>query len=237
VRPNAAAAAGRVRYNRRVTAPRAVLFDLDGTLVDTVPFVLACVHHAFADYGSAPTDAQWMAGMGTPLRLQLATFARRPEDVDAMQTRYRAFWYEHHDAWTRCFPGARETIAALAAAGAPLAIVTAKTKKGALRTLEHTGLLPYLGAVVCADSCARCKPDPEPVHLALRELGVPASRAVMVGDAVHDVIAGCAAGVLSFGAGWGVSSVETLMAAGAERVLSDIRELPGVLAGLTAAAA
>jgi pyrophosphatase PpaX len=220
-----------------VIAPRAVLFDLDGTLVDTVPFVLACVHHAFAGYAGAPTDAQWMAGMGTPLRTQLATFARRPEDVDALQARYRAFWHENHDRWTRCFPGALETVAALAGQGAPLAIVTAKTRNGALRTLEHVGLLPYFGAVVCADSCARCKPDPEPVLLALRELGVPAARAVMVGDAVHDVIAGCAAGVRSFGAGWGVSSVETLMAAGAERVLGDIRELPGVLAGLDAAAA
>lgn len=214
-----------------------MLFDLDGTLVDTVPFILACVHHAFAGYGSAPTDAQWMAGMGTPLRTQLATFARHPQDVDALQARYRTFWSQNHDAWTRCFPGALETVAALSGQGAPLAIVTAKTKNGALRTLEHTGLLGYLRAVVCADSCLRSKPDPEPVHLALHELGVSARRAVMVGDAVHDVMAGCAAGVLSLGAGWGVSSVETLMAAGAERVLGDIRELPEVLGGLDVAAA
>lgn len=220
-----------------MNAPPAVLFDLDGTLVDTVPFVLACVRHAFSGYGGGPTDAAWMAGMGTPLQTQLAQFARRSEDVDGLLRRYRAYWIEHHDQWTRCFPGALETVAALAAAGHRLAVVTAKTELGAQRTLEHTGLGRYMGAVIGADSCARSKPDPEPVLLALSRLGAAPSRAVLLGDATHDVIAATGAGVRALGASWGVSTGETLMAAGAATVLGDIRELPGVLAGLDAAAA
>lgn len=213
-----------------------VLFDLDGTLVDTVPFILACARHAFAEYGGGPTDAEWMAGTGTPLTTQLASFARRPEDVEVLLGRYREHWVAHHDELTRCFPGARETVAALASEGFTLGVVTAKTEHGADRTLRHTRLLEHMAVVVGADSCARSKPDPEPVRFALARLGAAPERAVLLGDAVHDVAAARGAGVLALGAAWGVSTVETLMAAGAGRVLADIRELPGVLAGLDAAA-
>ncbi len=217
--------------------PAAVLFDLDGTLIDTVPFVLACQRHAFHGRSLAPTDAQWVAGMGTPLHVQMAEFAEGPEDVQALVARYRKFWNEHHDRMTRCFPGVLETVSALSAAGHPMGIVTAKTEHGALRSLRLTGLLPFLGAVVCADSCARCKPHPEPVLLALQRLGAPAERAVMLGDSVHDLVAARAAGVAPLAAGWGAVSSGELLAAGALRVLRDIRELPAVLAQLGAAAA
>jgi pyrophosphatase PpaX len=220
-----------------VTSKPAVLFDLDGTLVDTVPFILACVRHAFAEYGTGPTDAEWMAGIGTPILLQLAQFARRPEDVPMLLERYRAFWTEHHDAFTRCFPGARETVAALAESGHPLAVVTAKTEHGALVTLRHTGLLQFLGAVVGADSCARCKPHPDPVLLALERLGAALDGAALLGDSSHDLAAARAAGVAALGAAWGVSTPEQLRAAGAGWVLADVRELPGVLARLEAEAA
>lgn len=213
--------------------PRAaVLFDLDGTLVDTVPFILACVRHAFQGYGAGPTDAEWMAGIGTPLGIQLAQFARQPEDVPGLLERYRVFWNAHHDARTRTFPGARETVSALAAGGHPLAIVTAKTVHGAVRTLEHTGLLSFMGAVIGADSCARCKPHPDPVLLALERLGASPAGAVLLGDSSHDLAAARAAGVFALGAAWGVSTAESLRAAGAGRVLADVRELPGVLASM-----
>jgi pyrophosphatase PpaX len=209
-----------------------VLFDLDGTLVDTVPFILACVRYTFEEYGAGPTDAEWMAGIGTPLDIQLAQFARRPEDVPALLARYRVYWNAHHDGATKVFPGARETVAALAAGGHPLAVVTAKTVHGAVRTLEHTGLLSFMGAVIGADSCARCKPHPEPVLLALERLGALPEGAVLLGDSTHDLVAARAAGVLALGAAWGVSTPESLRAAGAGRVLAEIADLPGILAEL-----
>ena len=207
-----------------------MLFDLDGTLVDTVPFILACVRHTFEEYGTGPTDAEWTAGIGTPLGIQLGQFARRPEDVPALLERYRVYWNAHHDASTKTFPGARETVEALAAGGHPLAVVTAKTVHGAVRTLAHTRLLPFMGAVIGADSCARCKPHPDPVLLALERLGAAPGRAVLLGDSSHDLASARAAGVLALGAAWGVSTPESLRAAGAGRVLADIRELPGVVA-------
>lgn len=220
-----------------VPTPPTVLFDLDGTLVDTVPFILACVHHAFDGYGSAPTDAEWSSTIGTPLALQMALHARSPEDVDHLLKRYRTFWAEQHDRMTRCFPGALETVAGLAAAGHRLGVVTAKTSAHAWRTLRHTGLVDHIPVVVGAYSCARCKPYPDPVLLALEQLGGTPERAAMLGDASHDVEAARAAGVCALAAGWGASSAEVLRAAGADQILADIRQLPGVIASIFAAAA
>ncbi len=135
------AGAGNVDYHPRPLArakPIAVLFDLDGTLVDTVPFILASVRHAFEGYGTCPTDAEWIAGIGTPLRTQLASFARRPADVEPLFERYRAFWLENHDRETSCFPGALAAVREIASRGHPIGIVTAKIEQGAYRTLRHT---------------------------------------------------------------------------------------------------
>lgn len=217
--------------------PTAVLFDLDGTLIDTVPFILACVRHAFQGHGSGPTDAQWTAGIGTPLHLQLAQFARGPEEVPGLMVRYRQYWHEHHDEMTRPFPGVLETVSALSTAGHAMAVVTAKTEQSARHSLRHTGLLSFMGAVIGADSCARCKPHPEPVLLALERLGARADRAVLLGDAVHDVAAARAAGVPALAAAWGATAPGALLAEGAVRVLADIRQLPAALAELETAAA
>jgi pyrophosphatase PpaX len=207
----------------------AILFDLDGTLVDTVPFILASVRHAFDGYGTCPTDAEWIAGIGTPLRAQLGQLARRPEDVEPLYQRYRAFWLAHHDELTRCFPGALELVRGLAAAGHPIGVVTAKVETGALRTLGHTGLLPFVGAVVGADSCARPKPDPEPVRLALSRLGREPSEALLVGDSPHDIAAGNGAGATTVAALWGACSREALAAARPHHFAAALADLPALI--------
>ena len=209
-----------------------VLFDLDGTLVDTIPFILAAVRHAFEGYGSCPTDDEWVAGIGTPLRAQLASFARRPEDEQPLFERYRTYWRANHDGQTRCFPGALQAVEELSRRGHPLGIVTAKLEEGAYRTLRHTGLLPFVGAVVGADSCANAKPHPEPVLLALSRLGGGPADALLVGDSQHDVAAAKAAGVRAAAALWGACKREALAAAGADYFLGDVREVPALVASL-----
>lgn len=217
--------------------PLAVLFDLDGTLVDTVPFILEAVRHTFAGTGACPTDAEWIAGIGTPLRTQLASFARRPEDVEALFQRYRTYWLEHHDDRTRCFPGALEVVEALATRGHPIGIVTAKIQQGARRTLAHTGLLPLVHAIVGADSCANAKPHPEPVLVALAALGASPSEAILIGDSPHDIAAAKAAGARGVGALWGACGREALAAAGADELLADVREVPALVESLERARA
>jgi pyrophosphatase PpaX len=209
-----------------VTAPRpiAVLFDLDGTLVDTVPFILASVRACFEGYGRCPTDAEWIAGIGTPLRTQLASFAHDPADVDGLFTRYRAFWLAHHDEMTALFPGAGEAVRALRQAGHPLAVITAKIATGAERTLRHVGLWDQIDVVVAADTVPRAKPDPMPVHHALERLDRAPVEAVMIGDSNHDLAAGRAAGTATAGVLWGAASREVL-APLADHLLGDMAEL------------
>jgi pyrophosphatase PpaX len=120
-------------------------------------------------------------------------------------------------------------VAALAAAGHPLGVVTAKIEQGAHRTLRHAGLLPYLGAVVGADSCANAKPHPEPVLLALARLGCAPEYAILVGDSPHDVAAAMAAGARAAAALWGACGRDVLAAAGADWFLSDVREVPALV--------
>jgi pyrophosphatase PpaX len=135
--------------------PWAVLLDLDGTLVDTVPFILASVRHAFAGRARCPTDAEWIAGIGTPLRVQLRAFAEDDEDVKALVVRYRAHQREHHDRMTHAYPGAVGAVQALRASGHPIAIVTGKMADGAGRALRHVGLDGHVDVVVGADACER----------------------------------------------------------------------------------
>ena len=211
----------------------AILFDLDGTLVDTVPFILEAVHHAFEGAPRRPTDAEWIAGIGTPLRSQLADFADGPEDVERLFARYRAFWLAHHDEKTRAFPGAVEVVRALAEAGHPIGVVTAKIESGALRSLGHTGLLPFVGptAIIGADSCPNSKPHPEPVLLALSRLDRRPDEALLLGDSPHDLAAARAAGAVAVGATWGACPREAL-AATAHHLLDDVRALPALVEDL-----
>jgi pyrophosphatase PpaX len=213
----------------------ALLFDLDGTLIDTIGLILASAHHAFASYpGRRPTDADWIAGIGTPLRVQLAQLASRPEDVEGLFLRYREYFRSHHDAMTRPFPGAVEIVAGLHAAGHPVGIVTAKFEEPARRSLSHTGLAPHVDAVVGADTLPEHKPDPAPVRHLLRLLDRGPAEALLVGDSPHDIQAGNAAGVRTAAALWGAAAKPVLAAASPHWLLGSIGELPPLVARLQA---
>ena len=213
-----------------MTPPRlALLFDLDGTLVDTVQLILASMRAAFEGHpGRRPTEAEWIAGMGMPLRVQLGEFVD-PRDMEAVVDRYRAHQQANHDRMTRAFDGAVETVARLKARGHPVGIVTSKFQTSAERTLEHVGLRPHVDVVVGADSVSRPKPDPEPVLLALRRLGRPPAEALFVGDSPHDVAAGNAAGAVTAAALWGACTRACLAPAGPRHWLEASGEVPGLV--------
>jgi pyrophosphatase PpaX len=224
----------RPAYLRPVPRPIAVLFDLDGTLVDTVPFILAGVRHAFEGEPHRPSDADWIAGIGTPLRVQLAQFAAAPERVEPLLQRYRAYWLQHHDAMTQLFPGAGDTVRSLRGAGHPIGVVTAKTEVGAERTLRHVGLRDQVDLIVAADTVERCKPDPMPVRFALGRLAREPGEAVMIGDSPHDLAAGRGAGTVTAGVCWGAATREVL-APLADHLLAEMAEIAPLVAALQAA--
>jgi pyrophosphatase PpaX len=209
----------------------AILLDLDGTLVDTVPFILASVRQAF-EGRPGPSVAEWIAGIGQPLRVQLARHAEGPEDLDALVARYRAHQRLHHDRLTRPFPCAVEAVRALAGAGHAIGVVTGKLAEPAARTLAHVGLAPLVDALVTADSCPRHKPDPEPVLLALSRLGASPGDSVFVGDSPVDVAAGRSAGVVTAAALWGAPDREALLGAAPAHALAGPADLVALAARL-----
>jgi pyrophosphatase PpaX len=173
----------------------ALLFDLDGTLIDSIGLLLECMQFAFEGREQAPTTAEWVAGIGTPLRTQLAEWCRDVEDVEAMVGRYREYQDLHLERLTTPFPDVLDTIRWARDLGYPTAIVTSKGKGMTGRSLDHVGLATAFDAVVTFEETTRHKPLPDPVFLALERLGASPDRALFVGDSPHDMHAGRAAGV------------------------------------------
>jgi pyrophosphatase PpaX len=209
---------------------RAILFDLDGTLIDSIALIVAAMHHAFEGFsGTVPADSAWMAGIGTPLFKQLALYARTPEELEVLRERYRAYQVIHHDTVVKEYPGTTAVLESLHARGLAMAIVTSKGDELAKRGLELTGLARFIDVVVGADSVTKHKPEPEPVLLALERLGRRADEAVLLGDSPHDISSGNAAGVATIGALWGPFTRAQIAVARPAHWLTNIRELPALL--------
>jgi pyrophosphatase PpaX len=190
------------------------LFDLDGTLLDSIALILESFHHTTRIHLHRElSDAHWLAGVGTPLRDQLGPLARSETERDAMLATYVAYNLEHHDTMAKPFPDIVDVVKALHRRGTNLALVTSKMSRGASRGLQLLGLEKELPIRICADDVLRGKPDPEPVYKALAALGASPEGAVLVGDSPHDIEAGRAAGVATAAVAWGPLSRETLEAA------------------------
>jgi pyrophosphatase PpaX len=184
--------------------PDAILFDLDGTLIDSIELIVKSASFAFAKCGLAcPTEKEWLTGVGRPLPTMFRQFATTDDDVTALLLAYREFQTANHDLLVRSYEGIPTLLGALAVRGHPMAIVTSKSLALAGRGLAHTGIDKFFETVVGMDSSERHKPHPEPVMIALDRLGITADRAWFVGDSVHDMESGNAAGVRTVGALWG----------------------------------
>jgi pyrophosphatase PpaX len=217
--------------------PFAVLFDLDGTLVDSIGLLVASMEFAFDGRTHRPPVDEWVAMIGTPLDAMLAHWADDADDVQALRARYREFQFANHDAMTHAYPGTVDTVRALHAAGYPLAVVTSKLEVGARRSLKFVGIEECFRAVVGIDHTERHKPEPEPVWHALSLLGVAAERAVFIGDSTHDMHAGRAAGVVTAAALWGPYSRAQLVSASPAHWLDEMREVLPLVGRLAEAAA
>ena len=184
---------------------RPVLFDLDGTLADTIPLLLASMRAAYGAIGGpVPGEREWLRGMGTPLRAQFNKFENHDQDrVEALIAVYRDFQVANLAAYVKEYDGIRELLAALQTAGHPIAVVTGKGDWMARITLEQVDLLSPFDVIIGADATTRHKPDPEPLLLGAERLGVAAAGALYVGDAPNDILAARAAGMVDVWAEWG----------------------------------
>jgi pyrophosphatase PpaX len=209
----------------------ALLFDLDGTLIDSIELILGAMRHAFTGFGGeAPTDEQWRAGIGIPLHTALRRYTPDEAEVERLFGRYREYQLEHHDRLVRPYDGIVQAIEAFAAAGHPMALVTSKSDWMAEKALVLVELDRLIPVIVGCDTCVNHKPHPEPVERALALLGAKADNALFVGDSPHDVLSGRAAGVYTVGVAWGAFTREEMLASGADVVIDHPGELSGVVA-------
>ena len=181
-----------------------LLFDLDGTLIDSVQLILDSYHHTLRVHGiPARSDEDWLRGVGTPLRVQFAEWNDGSGILEELVATYRDYNLAHHDSMVTAYDGIPAMLKAVRGDGYRTALVTSKNRQGALRGLDLTGLTLYIEVLVCADDVVHPKPHPEPVLKALELLGAGPERAVFFGDSVHDMNSGRAAGVETAAVLWG----------------------------------
>lgn len=181
-----------------------VLFDLDGTLIDSTRLILDAYRHTLVAHGFAPVEDHVLMGrFGTPLRENLEKLSDDPAKVDAMLETYSQYNRDHQDALITAFPGVVDAIRTLAERGKRLAIVTGKREAFARQGMEIAGLAPYFTEVVGPGRYAQPKPHADPVQEGLRAVGAAAEGALYVGDSIHDVGSAQAAGVASAVVRWG----------------------------------
>src|SRR5262245_32263281 len=201
-----------------MTDCRAILFDLDGTLIDTTELILYCFNYAWETVcGLTHPSETYIATMGIPLkdamrRLLEATEGLRLEQIGETRTagiveslvrEYRSCNAANHDRLARSFPAMERVLATLHDRAYALGVVTSKSREFAQRGLRLCCLWDFVDVFVSMDDTARHKPHPEPLLFALEKLQVAPHHAVYVGDSCHDMQAGRAAGMRTVAALWG----------------------------------
>jgi phosphoglycolate phosphatase len=215
--------------NNRMSQLKAIIFDLDGTLVDSARDLQDATNTLLAEEGLRQIsldEVKSMIGDGAAKLVERAISAtggdltRLPELVARFLTIYEAN-ASHH---TEAYPGVEETLASLQRLGLPLAVVTNKPYAATMDILEALGLRAYFGAVVGGDTLPERKPHPAPILLALERLGMTPDSALMIGDNYHDVQAARAAGVRAFAVTYGYSH-KPHAELGADRLLETMADL------------
>ena len=211
-------------------APGAVLFDLDGTLIDSAPDLAGAANALRAEHGMQPLPYEQLRPMvGTGARGMVGVaFGVVPGDerFEPLREAFLALYERSMLDRTRVFDDIEPLLAGLETAGIPWGIVTNKATRFAVPVAEGLGLAPRAGALVCGDTTSRAKPHPEPLWEAARRLSRDPVDCVYVGDDLRDVQAGQAAGMSTLVAAWGyLGQGEPIESWGADGIVESPRAL------------
>lgn len=209
-----------------------VVFDWDGTLMDSEARIVSCLQAAASDLDVAvPSEGASREVIGLGLSEAMAQLfpAEASLTHERLALRYREHFLVLNQSRSQLFPGVRETLAALRAADYFLAVATGKSRRGLDRELEETALGSLFHATRCADETFS-KPHPQMLLEVIDELGAAPAATLMVGDTEYDMQMAANAGTAALGVTYGVHAPDRLLAMGALHTLDRIDELAGWLA-------
>ena len=203
-----------------------IVFDWDGTLLDSTAAIGECIRHAARELGLPVPDAaraRHVIGLGLQDSLRLAVPELPPERASEFVESYRRE-FRAREEHMQLFPGVAELLGELRARGHALAVATGKSRRGLERALDATGLRPFFAASRCADETTP-KPDPAMLHELLRMLDAPREHALMIGDTSHDLQMASAAGVDALAVSYGAHAAQSLRALAPRGCVASVVEL------------
>jgi pyrophosphatase PpaX len=202
----------------------AILFDLDGTLLDSIELIVAAFQHTTGRHLGRPIERGVVVPtIGRPLAAVLEELA--PGRGETLFVSYEEYLHLHHDRLARLYPDSAAVLIELRARGYPLGIVTSKRRRVAQLAFDLTGLDRLVDLILCVEDTPRGKPAPDPLLAAAARLDLPPGDCLYVGDSRHDLESAAAAGMPSAAALWGPNDPALLAALGPTHLLAALPDL------------
>ncbi len=206
-----------------------IIFDLDGTLVDSSPDIRTAINFAVGPYGARPVSVELtreLVGEGiTRLMEKVIEIQSLQVGAEPLVERFLSYYSKHLVELTSVYDGVQETLAKLS--GYRKAIVSNKREDLSRRSLEVLGLAPHFDLVVGSETAPAKKPSPAPIYYVLDKLGLRPADAVIVGDSTYDIEAGRSAGIKTIAVTYGYRPVELLR--DADALIDSMTQLPEIL--------
>lgn len=200
-----------------------ILFDLDGTLIDTNELIHQSFVYTFEQYGYSFTREEILQFNGPPL---VDTFtALNPDLAEEMIATYRKHNLAHHNDYVSLFPNVKETLEELHKHGVKMGIVSAKMRDGVKLGLEVTNIKQYFDTIIAVDDVKNPKPHPEPVLKGMSNLASSPSNTIMVGDNYHDIESGKNAGTKTVAVSWSLKGEKFLKQYNPTYIIEDMHDL------------
>jgi len=204
---------------------RVWLFDLDGTLIDSVGLIMDSFTHSMMKHrGEALSPEIFRNTIGRPLAEQFSLYSKDEAEIKNLIETYSEY-YRANRAQSTLFSGVRELLETLAERKAPMAIVTSKSHIGAVNSTTALSIDHYFDIMIGSDDVQNGKPHPEPVLKALGHFQADPEVAVFIGDSPHDIRSGKQAHVKTIGVTWGPYSRQSLQDSGADVIVDEVAEL------------
>jgi len=207
-----------------------VLFDLDGTLVDSLDDLTDAVNHMLAVFGRQALNAaqvRQLVGKGARNLVQRALGTSSPGEIEKGLLAFTTFNARHIADKSRLYPGVRELLQQLADCGVRMAVISNKNEALSRLILKALEIDHFFAIIAGGDTFAEMKPSPVPLLGVIDQLGGSAAEAIMVGDSINDIQAGIRAGITTIGCSWGYGEAEELR--GADFTAADLVGVSGII--------